>query len=62
VARVETELGQVASALNDAFDRLQASIDRERRFAADASHELRTPLTTISTETQWALGRTREPN
>lgn len=59
VDRVETELGQVARALNDAFDRLQASIDRQRRFTADASHELRTPLATLSTELQWAQGPDR---
>jgi signal transduction histidine kinase len=59
VDRVETELGQVARALNDAFDRLQASIDRQRRFTADASHELRTPLATLSTELQWARSHER---
>jgi signal transduction histidine kinase len=59
IHRVETELGQVAHALNDAFDRLHASLERQRRFTADASHELRTPLATISTETQWALARER---
>jgi heavy metal sensor kinase len=60
VDRVETELGQVASALNEAFDRLHDSVERQRRFAADASHELRTPVATISTETQWALARERQ--
>ncbi len=59
VDHVDTELGQVARALNDAFDRLQASIDRQRRFTADASHELRTPLTTLSTELQWAQAHER---
>lgn len=59
VDRVETELGQMARALNDAFDRLQASIDRQRRFTADASHELRTPLATLSTELQWAQAHER---
>ena len=59
VDRVETELGQVAHALNDAFDRLHASLERQRRFTADASHELRTPLTTLSTELQWALAKPR---
>ena len=62
IHRVETELGQVAHALNDAFDRLHASLERQRRFTADASHELRTPLATISTETQWALARERGPD
>jgi heavy metal sensor kinase len=61
VDRVETELGQMARALNDAFDRLQASIDRQRRFTADASHELRTPLATLSTELQWAQAHERSP-
>jgi signal transduction histidine kinase len=59
IDRVETELGQVARALNGAFDRLQASLDRQRRLTADVSHELRTPLATLSTEAQWALGRDR---
>jgi signal transduction histidine kinase len=61
IDRVETELGQVARALNDAFDRLHASLERQRQFTADASHELRTPLTTLSTELQWALARERQP-
>jgi signal transduction histidine kinase len=59
VDEVETELGHLAGALNDAFQRLQEAIERQRRFTADASHELRTPLATISTEVQWALGRER---
>jgi signal transduction histidine kinase len=57
--RVETELEQMASALNAAFDRMQASIAQQRRFTADASHEFRTPLATMTTEIQWALGRAR---
>ena len=61
IERVETELGQVARALNGAFDRLQASLDRQRRLTADVSHELRTPISTISTEVQWSLNRERAP-
>ncbi len=60
IARVETEFGQLARSLNDAFDRLHDSLERQRRFTADASHELRTPLATLSTEVQWALARPRE--
>jgi signal transduction histidine kinase len=59
IEQVETELGQLARALNEAFERLHASLERQRRFTADASHELRTPLATISTEAQWALARSR---
>ena len=62
VDRIETELGQIALALNGAFDGLQAALARQRRFTADASHELRTPLATISTETQWTLARERSPD
>jgi heavy metal sensor kinase len=62
IDRVETELGHLARALNEAFDRLHASLERQRRFTADASHELRTPLATLSTEIEWALGRERGPD
>jgi two-component system OmpR family sensor kinase len=55
----ETELGQVASALNAAFDRLRLALDRQQRFTADASHELRTPLATLSAEVEWAQTRPR---
>jgi signal transduction histidine kinase len=57
---VETDLDELARVLNDAFDRLHAAVERQKRFTADASHELRTPLTTMSTEIQWSLGHARE--
>ena len=41
---------------------LHATIERQRRFTADASHELRTPLTSMSAEVQWALARDRDPS
>lgn len=59
VDRVETELEQLAHALNAAFDRLHASLDRQRRFTADASHELRTPLAIMTVELDWARARVR---
>jgi heavy metal sensor kinase len=55
VEHTETELNQVALALNSAFDRLHAAIEERRRFTDDASHELRTPVATLSAETEWAL-------
>ena len=55
VERTDTELGQVAAALNLAFDRLHESAERQRRFTADASHELRTPVATMMAELEWAL-------
>ncbi|WP_130618113.1 sensor histidine kinase [Dyella amyloliquefaciens] len=38
------ELTPFAEALNGAFDRLHAGMERERRFSHDVAHELRTPL------------------
>jgi len=41
------ELVPVVDAINDLLRRLEDSIQRERRFSADAAHELRTPLSAI---------------
>ncbi len=59
VRQVAAEFVGVATALNDAFDRLEGALARERHLTADASHELRTPVTTLVAETQWALGAAR---
>jgi two-component system OmpR family sensor kinase len=61
VGRAGSELGQLAAALNGAFDRLCGVMERQQQFAADASHELRTPLATVTTETEWALATERSP-
>jgi len=41
------ELDVTVQAINALVLRLQAQVDRERRFAADVAHELRTPLTAL---------------
>ncbi len=45
VHHLRGELGVVGEAFNRMLDRLQASLERERRFLREISHELRTPIT-----------------
>ena len=49
------EVKELADTFDDMLDRLQSSIERHRRFAADASHELRTPVATLRAEVDAAL-------
>ena len=55
----EDELHQLSRVLNQTFDELQNSVERQRQFTADASHELRTPLTILISETQRMCKKTR---
>jgi two-component system, OmpR family, sensor kinase len=47
--------------LHEAFVRLHAAYDGQRRFAGDASHQLRTPLAALLGQVQVALRRDRSP-
>ncbi|MGH6608977.1 MAG: ATP-binding protein [Burkholderiaceae bacterium] len=49
-----TEVLPLVQSLNELLQRLDASFDVQRRFAADAAHELRTPLTALTLQTQLA--------
>lgn len=49
------ELAALGRGLNRMLDRLEAAVDRERRFVADAGHELRTPLANLKAELDLAL-------
>ncbi len=53
------EVGELATTLNSMIARLAETVDRERRFTADASHELRTPLAAIETSVDVTLSRQR---
>ena len=62
VVETESELGELAAVLNDAFDRVESSFEQQRQFAADASHELRTPLAVIQSQIELALRKDRAPD
>jgi heavy metal sensor kinase len=61
VKEVDSELGKLASILNEMFARLESAFEQQTRFTADASHELRTPLTVIHSHVELALSRPRSP-
>jgi signal transduction histidine kinase len=51
----DDELRELGATLDAMLDRLQAAVDAQRRFVANASHELRSPLTVIRTEADVTL-------
>ena len=59
--RAEDEIHDLGATLNTMLDRIEASLDRERVFVADASHELRTPLAILRTELELAERQQRSP-
>jgi len=56
------EVAALGGSLNRMLGRLEAAVERERRFVADASHELRTPLANLKAELDLALRRARSPS
>lgn len=57
----DDEIKRLGETLNAMLARLEAALERERGFVADASHELRTPLASMKTELELALRRDRTP-
>jgi two-component system sensor histidine kinase QseC len=52
--RVPREVRALVDRLNELFARIEASLERERAFTADAAHELCTPLAAIRAQAQVA--------
>lgn len=50
----DSEAGRLIEAFNRMQDRVDASIAREREFAANLSHEIRTPLAALRTDVEMA--------
>lgn len=55
LAETRAELQPAVEALNTLMARVNDSVERERRFLADAAHELRTPLAVLKLQAQSAL-------
>jgi two-component system sensor histidine kinase QseC len=59
-AGLPRELRPPVHAMNQLFGRIQAAMDKERRFTSDAAHELRTPIAALRAQLQVAE-RTADP-
>jgi two-component system OmpR family sensor kinase len=59
ISPANDELGRLGKTLNDMLERLDAALEHERSFIADASHELRTPLALLKAELELSLRRPR---
>jgi two-component system, OmpR family, heavy metal sensor histidine kinase CusS len=59
VPTARDELRRLTETLNAMLGRIESSVNRLRRFTADASHDLRTPLALLRTNAELALRRPR---
>ena len=53
------EVGELAATFNHMIERVAETVERERRFTADAAHELRTPLSALETSIDVTLAQPR---
>ncbi|MEU4443628.1 HAMP domain-containing sensor histidine kinase [Actinosynnema sp. NPDC050801] len=54
VPGTRNEIARLAGTVNTTLDRLQAAVEDNRRFVADASHELRSPIAALRAELEIA--------
>lgn len=47
VGQLATTFNQMLTQLQDAYQRVEKSLEQQRNFVSDVSHEIRTPLTTL---------------
>ncbi|MGX7757347.1 ATP-binding protein [Streptomyces angustmyceticus] len=50
VPSAQDEVGRLARTTNETLAALESSVERQRRFVADASHELRSPIASLRTQ------------
>ncbi|MDA0634952.1 ATP-binding protein [Nonomuraea sp. MCN248] len=55
VPEADDEISALAVTANQTLERLEAAVERQRRFASDASHDLRSPITAMRTRVEEAL-------
>ncbi|NUT42015.1 MAG: HAMP domain-containing protein, partial [Thermoactinospora sp.] len=49
------EFDSLAQTVNATLDRLEATVEQQRRFASDASHDLRSPITAMRAQVEAAM-------
>lgn len=55
VPSAQDEVGRLARTTNETLAALELSVERQRRFVADASHELRSPIASLRTQLEVAV-------
>ena len=54
------EVHELAVMVNQMLDRVENSINREKRFSSNVSHELRTPLTVMLAQAEYMLDKAKD--